>query len=94
MSIPLILLILGLVAARCLWVLVFPHGPCWRCGGAGVIRPAAGRRKRCPVCRGRKRRQRLGSRAVHRFFWLAVGTWWMERRRERQHDNTNDERRP
>jgi hypothetical protein len=55
-------------AAAVIWVAslyVKPFGKCWRCGGRGNLK----RRRRapaCPLCKGRKRRQRTGSRTVHR----------------------------
>jgi hypothetical protein len=44
---------------------VKPFGRCWLCHGHGNLQ--RGRRAPvCPLCKGRRRRQRLGSRTVHR----------------------------
>jgi hypothetical protein len=45
---------------------VRPFGRCWRCHGRGTVRKGKRRVKVCPRCRGLKRRQRFGSRTVHR----------------------------
>jgi hypothetical protein len=42
-----------------------PFGSCWRCGGRGNLR-RNGRAPVCPSCHGMRRRQRTGSRTVHR----------------------------
>lgn len=56
------------VVAVVAWLLslyVHPFGRCLRCRGRGAV--IRGRRARpCPVCKGSKRRQRTGSRTVHR----------------------------
>jgi hypothetical protein len=51
-----------------LWVLsllVKAFGRCWACRGRGV-RVKGRRARKCWLCKGRGRRQRLGSRTVHR----------------------------
>lgn len=57
-------------AAVVFWVLsllVKPFGLCWLCRGKGNIRRKRSRRApKCPLCKGLKRRQRVGSRTVHR----------------------------
>jgi Zn-finger protein len=57
-------------AAAALWLLslyAHPFGRCWRCHGKRVVIKRNGRRARkCRVCNGIGRRQRTGSRALHR----------------------------
>jgi hypothetical protein len=57
-------------AAAIIWVgslYVKPFGRCWRCGGKGNLHRKGSRRAPvCPLCKGMKRRQRTGSRTVHR----------------------------
>ncbi len=61
------------LAVAAFWLLslwVHPFGRCWRCRGKRVIiRRAKTRRPRpvqCKVCKGIGRRQRAGSRILHR----------------------------
>jgi hypothetical protein len=64
-------------AVVALWLLSLyarPFGRCWRCGGRGNIRRGR-RRPKCPLCHGARRRQRLGSRTVHRIR-RQVGAHW------------------
>jgi hypothetical protein len=61
------LLIAGLIVLWVLSLLARPFGRCWRCRGHGNIRSKSGRRApKCWLCKGRGRRQRTGSRTVHR----------------------------
>lgn len=59
-------------AVLVLWVLslaAHPFGKCLRCRGRRVVMSGTGRKrrsKRCWLCRGIGRRQRTGSRTVHR----------------------------
>jgi hypothetical protein len=53
---------------------VKPFGRCWRCWGHGNIRKGR-RRPKCPVCHGLRRRQRAGSRTVHRVRRQVTGHW-------------------
>jgi hypothetical protein len=57
-------------AVAIIWVgslYVKPFGRCWRCGGKGNLHRKGSRRAPvCPLCKGMKRRQRTGSRTVHR----------------------------
>jgi hypothetical protein len=66
-------------AAAALWVvsLVFrPFGKCWRCRGNGNIRKKGRRRAPvCPSCHGARRRQRIGSRTVHRIRRQVASHW-------------------
>jgi DnaJ-class molecular chaperone len=61
-------LVLFIIAAAAAWVGFLdlaPFARCGKCKGTGHIR--RGRRvKVCPRCKGRRRVQRLGSRAIHR----------------------------
>jgi hypothetical protein len=66
-------------AAAAAWVLsllVHPFGRCPLCRGAGnLVRRARHRAPVCPLCRGAGRRQRIGSRTVHRIR-RQVATHW------------------
>jgi hypothetical protein len=66
-------------AIAVVWVLsllVKPFGRCWLCHGKGNIRRKGSRRAPvCPLCKGLKRRQRLGSRAVHRIRRQVAAHW-------------------
>jgi hypothetical protein len=70
------LIVSALTAAWLLSLLVHPFGKCWLCRGRRV-RVARGRRKarRCRACRGTGRRQRLGSRTVHRIRRQVAAHW-------------------
>jgi hypothetical protein len=55
-------------------LLIKPFGRCWRCRGRGIL--IRGRRSRkCWACRGKGRRQRTGSRTVHRIRRAAAAGW-------------------
>ena len=63
------------------WVLSLlarPFGRCWACRGRGV-RVTGTRARKCWLCKGRGRRQRLGSRTVHRVR-RQVETHWRDPR--------------
>lgn len=72
-------MLLAAFAVTAIWLLsllVKPFGRCWRCLGKGNLRSR--RRKRapaCPVCKGLKRRQRLGSHTVHRVRRQVAAHW-------------------
>jgi hypothetical protein len=57
-------------AVAVIWIgslCVKPFGRCWLCLGKGYLHLKHSRRAPvCPLCKGMKRRQRLGSRTVHR----------------------------
>jgi hypothetical protein len=65
--------------AVAVWIgslVVHPFGKCWLCRGKGNIRrKRSGRAPKCPLCKGLKRRQRLGSRAVHRIRRQVAAHW-------------------
>jgi hypothetical protein len=62
-----ILIAFAIAAAWLLSLYVRPFGRCWRCGGRGNLHRKGSRRAPvCPACKGMKRRQRFGSRTVHR----------------------------
>ena len=72
-------LILAVLAVLAVWagtLLVKPFGKCWRCRGRRVL-VVKGRRKArtCWACKGAGRRQRIGSRTVHRIRRTAVAGW-------------------
>jgi hypothetical protein len=55
-------------------LLVKPFGRCPLCWGRRVL--VSGRRaRRCPACRGLGRRQRTGSRTVHRIRRQVAAHW-------------------
>jgi hypothetical protein len=62
-----ILIAAAIAAAWLLSLYVRPFGRCWRCGGKGNLHRQGSRRAPvCSLCKGVKRRQRTGSRTVHR----------------------------
>ena len=66
----------GLVAVWVLTLLVKPFGRCWLCGGKDNLRrPGSSRAPVCPLCHGMKRRQRTGSKAVHRVRRQVAAHW-------------------
>jgi hypothetical protein len=73
-----VLLIVAVVAVWLLTLLVRPFGKCWLCRGKRV-RIVRGRRRRkarkCWACKGVGRRQRIGSRTVHRARRMAMSAW-------------------
>ena len=70
---------LVLFAVAVVWVLSLllkPFGRCWLCRGKGNLRRKGSRRAPvCPLCKGLKRRQRLGSRTVHRVRRQVAAHW-------------------
>ncbi len=73
------LAILAIVAVWIISLIVHPFGACWRCGGRGNVikKGRKGRRKapKCRVCKGKRRRQRLGARTVHRARRQVAAHW-------------------
>jgi hypothetical protein len=70
------LILFAVVAAWVASLLVHPFGRCWLCRGKGNIRRKRSRRApKCPLCHGLRRRQRLGSRTVHRIRRQAAAHW-------------------
>lgn len=62
-----ILIAFAIAAAWIASLYLKPFGKCWRCGGRGNLHRKGRRRAPvCPLCKGRKRRQRTSSRTVHR----------------------------
>jgi hypothetical protein len=65
------------------WVaslLVHPFGRCWLCRGKGNLRRKRSRRApKCALCHGLKRRQRVGSRTVHRIRRQVAAHWRVPR---------------
>jgi hypothetical protein len=77
--ITIILLILATTAGYAVSLLLFPWRSCPRCHGTRVT---TGRRTRmCTRCSGTGRTRRIGTTAVHRFYWSAVGDQREARRR-------------
>jgi hypothetical protein len=71
-----ILIMFGVLVAWVLSLVVHPFGRCWLCRGRRV-RIVRGRRKarQCWACKGAGRRQRPGSRTVHRIRRQVVTHW-------------------
>jgi hypothetical protein len=70
-------LVLWLVLIAAVWLvtlLIKPFGRCFLCWGAGV-RMHGRRARKCWLCKGKGRRQRTGSRTVHRIRRAAVAGW-------------------
>jgi len=71
-----ILIALALASGWVLSLLVHPFGRCWLCAGKGNLRRKRSRRApKRPLCKGLKRRQRLGSRTVHRIRRQVTAHW-------------------
>ena len=76
MNVALVVLVVAV-----LWVLslrVKPFGRCIACRGKGVRVKKAGRKskaRKCWLCKGKRRRQRIGSRTVHRVWGAAAAAW-------------------
>jgi hypothetical protein len=68
------LVITGLAAAWVLSLLVHPFGRCWLCRG-GRVRVKGRKARRCRACKGLGRRQRIGSRTVHRVRRQVAASW-------------------
>lgn len=70
------LIVSGIVTLWVLSLVVRPFGRCPLCFGKGNLRRKRKRRApKCPLCRGLKRRQRLGSRTVHRIRRQVAAHW-------------------
>ena len=70
------LLVFGVAAVWAGSLLVHPFGRCWLCRGKGNLRRKRKRRAPvCPLCHGARRRQRLGSRTVHRIRRQVAAHW-------------------
>jgi hypothetical protein len=70
------LIISGLAALWVASLLVHPFGRCWLCRGKGNLRRKGRRRApKCPLCKGARRRQRTGSRTVHRIRRQVTAHW-------------------
>jgi hypothetical protein len=64
-----VLIAFAIVAAWLLSLWAHPFGRCWRCHGRRVLIKGSQRKPRpvkCWACKGVGRRQRLGSRTLHR----------------------------
>ena len=68
------LIVAGLVVAWLASLYVKPFGRCWACLGRRVL---AGKRRarKCWLCKGHGRRQRLGSLTVHRVRRQVAAHW-------------------
>ena len=80
--ITVILLILAISAGYTVSLYIWPIRACPRCRGTRINQGSTGRRiGMCRRCRGTGRIRRLGSTAVHRFYWSVLGDQLRERRR-------------
>ena len=68
------LILAGLAAAWVLTLLAKPFGRCPLCRGVRV-RVSGRRARKCRLCKGHGRRQRLGSRTVHRIRRQVAASW-------------------
>jgi hypothetical protein len=76
-----LLLILLSLAAWGISLYFWPFRPCLRCGGTGLSKGSTGKRfGLCKACGGSRRRQRLGSRTLHR--WARAARTEIARSRE------------
>jgi len=69
------LALFAVAALSVLSLLVRPFGKCWRCRGKGNIRKGRRRAPKCWACKGLRRRQRLGSKTVHRVRRQVAAHW-------------------
>lgn len=82
--ITLILVAASVGAVRCVYLLRYPWGPCRRCQGRKTNKGSSKKRwGMCKTCGGTGQHQRLGARAVHRFWWSVMGATLHEKRKER-----------
>jgi hypothetical protein len=70
------LIIFAIAVVWLLSLIVHPFGRCLLCRGKGNLRRKGRRRApKCPLCHGMKRRQRTGSRLVHRIRRQVAAHW-------------------
>jgi hypothetical protein len=70
------LILFAIAAAWVLSLIVHPFGRCWLCRGKGNLRRKRSRRAPvCPLCHGARRRQRFGSRTVHKIRRQVAAHW-------------------
>jgi hypothetical protein len=75
------LAVLVLLAAWGISLYVHPFTTCLRCGGTGLNKGSTGKRfGLCKRCGGSRRRQRFGSRTLHR--WVRAARTEIARSRE------------
>jgi hypothetical protein len=78
-----LLIILILLAAWAGSLYLWPFRPCLRCGGTGRNKGSTGKRfGLCKACGGSGRRQRFGSRTLHR--WARSARTEIARGREKR----------
>ena len=68
------LIVSGLAVTWLLSLLVHPFGRCWLCHG-GRVRVRGRTASTCRLCKGTGRRQRTGSRTVHRIRRQVAAHW-------------------
>lgn len=76
------LVLAGLVALGAWTVSLYAHPftKCGRCGGSGVNKGSSGKRYGlCKACGGSRRKQRLGSKTLHRWIQSAASEWRRQR---------------
>ena len=78
-----LLVVLILLVAWAGSLYLWPFRPCLRCGGTGLNRGSSSKRfGLCKVCGGSRRRQRFGSRTLHR--WARSARMEIARGREKR----------
>ena len=76
----LVLVGLGALGAWALSLYAHPFGPCRKCKATGVNKGSGGKRFGvCKACGGSRRKQRLGSRTLHRWIQSASSEWQRQR---------------
>jgi hypothetical protein len=92
-------LILVALVAGLIWVFslyVHPFTGCGACGGSGLNKGSTGKRfGMCKSCGGSRRKQRLGSKTLHRWARTAAAEWRRTRalkREERVKERTRNPR--
>jgi hypothetical protein len=92
-------LLLIALAALVAWLLslyVYPFTACGRCRGTGLNKGSSGKRfGMCTSCGGSRRKQRLGSKTLHRWVRAAKSEWRRSRalkREERVKERTKNPR--
>jgi hypothetical protein len=76
----LILIGLGALAAWAISLYVHPFTRCGRCSGTGVNKGSSGKRfGLCKACGGSRRKQRFGSKTLHRWVQSGSSEWRRQR---------------
>jgi hypothetical protein len=80
-----VLLVLAALVAWLLSLYVHPFTGCGTCGGTGLNKGSTGRKfGLCKACGGSRRKQRFGSRTLHRWVRSARSEWRRTRALKRE----------